>query len=114
MKVNLNAPILDLAGEPILEGPGKDAKIATLRSVLVRALVTETPDQKLDAVKKVARYTQAQRIHDHKGEGSPEFKTEELAEFKILVASMFTILVTGAVDRLLETPWRVVNACPAA
>lgn len=110
MKIDLNAQILDLDGDPILESQHADAKIATLRSVLIRALVTEIPNEKLDAVTKISRYTQAQRIHGHKGAGSPEFKAEELAEFKTLISPRFTIIVTGRVDELLETPWKAVKA----
>lgn len=96
MKVNFDAVMKDLKGEPIKDGQ-EDFKLG---SACCNALLAPYPDeQNLDSKDKVRRYKLALKVT---AGGEQDLSVEEVADLKKLVGKAFPPLIVGRAFEVLD------------
>jgi len=98
---NLSAPILDLAGSPMLDEQGSDGPVvATVAKACVTALTATLPGEgQLSGEEKFKRFLLAQRIV-----GTPDLDlaAEDIVLLKRLIGTAYPPLVVGRVWEVLD------------
>ena len=101
MKINLNFAFVNLKGEPIPRGEGKENSTQlNLKTVCVSSLLGSYQDERIEGLEKLSRYKLAVKIFNAIDE--VELTVEEIALIKKLIAKMFSVLVTGQVWEYIE------------
>jgi len=101
MKINLNFAFVNLKGEAIPKGEGKeDSTQLNLKAVCVSSLLGSYQDERIEGQEKLSRYRLAVKIFNAGDE--TDLIVEEIALIKKLIAKMFSVLVTGQAWEYLE------------
>ncbi len=96
MKLDLSANLKSFDGK-VLDAP--DGKPATLKSVLIEALMAVFNDeQTLSGEEKLKRYLLAERVY----KGESDFAHNEIALMKVLVGKAYSAIIVGQVWKMLE------------
>ncbi len=98
MKINFDAVLCDLAGEP-MKGEVEDATIQ-LKTISINALLASYQDeQTLSGEDKLSRYKLAQKIHVG---GEQELSAEEASLLKRLIGKGYSPLIVGQTYEMIE------------
>lgn len=95
MKKNLDTKITTLKGEEV----PVNGEPATVRGIVVDALLAQMPGENPDSKEKVDRYKLAVRLNDG---GEQDLTPEEIVLIKKLVGKNYGPLVVGQVFALLD------------
>lgn len=92
---NLNQPIKNFDGT-LIKLNDKDI---TFKSLIIDALMSNFPDEKLDGVEKLKRYKLASKIFSS---DEVELSTEEIVEIKQVAAKGLVTIAVGQIYEYLE------------
>ncbi len=93
MKINFDAQILDLDGNPI-KGD------ASLKMITIIALLSPLQgDERMDMEEKAQLFSLAMRVN---AGGTLDFKAEEVAKIKHRIGKAHTVLIVGRAIQLIE------------
>lgn len=106
MKIDFSKVLLDLKGEPLMEGAPPNEKPITLSSILCTALLAQYPDeQSLSGKEKAKRFQIALKIVDG---GEQDVSVDDVAEMKKLIGKGFGPLIVGRAYEMLDPQPKVV------
>lgn len=109
MKIKLNSILKNIYGEPLKSQRDKPRKkpddpkekeILTLRSVIVVALLTDFPNEKLSGEDKLERYRLAMMIQD--ASADIELSSEKIVMIKESIGKAWNTLVAGQAWETIE------------
>lgn len=106
MKIDTNALILDLKGEPLRDGSAKEGEPVsdlTVGAVIVQTVLTPMKgDENLSGSDKVTYFKIAMRVSN--ADGEVEFTAAEVTKVLARIGKAWTPLVVGRVHEIFEEP----------
>lgn len=99
MKINLNAKFETIKGEPFHEN-GDKTKVFSLKEILMKTILLDIPDEKLNGEAKFKRYGIANRLNA--ATDSIEMTAEEVAAIKKTAGLAWGVECCGALYTAIE------------